>query len=148
MTAARKDGKAFRSSPIRRASPGGALALSLMLTLRRNPIEIWVQAHFERPFSIGRSILGLRAVVHDPAAVRRVFLDNAANYRKDALQLRVLRPGLGNGLLTAEGEAWRLQRRVAGAAVFAAPGRRVRAGDAARRCDGGRASRPSPRRRA
>ena len=34
----------------------------------------------------------MRAVVSDPAAVRRIFLDNAANYRKDALQLRVLRP--------------------------------------------------------
>jgi cytochrome P450 len=40
-----------------------------------------------------------------------VFLDNAANYRKDDLQLRILRPGLGNGLLTAEGEDWRIQRR-------------------------------------
>ena len=53
----------------------------------------------------------MRAVVNDPDAVRRVFLDNAANYRKDALQLRVLRPGLGTGLLTADGEDWRVQRR-------------------------------------
>src|SRR6202007_615527 len=51
------------------------------------------------------------AAAHDPAAVRRVFLDNVANYRKDDLQLRLLRPGLGNGLLTAEGEDWRAQRR-------------------------------------
>jgi cytochrome P450 len=86
-------------------------ALSTLLTLRRNPIEIWGKADFERPFSIGRSILGLRGVAHDPAAVRRVLLDNAANYRKDDLQLRVLSPGLGNGLLTAEGDPWRLQRR-------------------------------------
>jgi cytochrome P450 len=40
-----------------------------------------------------------------------VFLDNASNYRKDALQLRVLRPGLGAGLLTVDGEGWRAQRR-------------------------------------
>ena len=86
-------------------------ALSMILALRRNPLEIWGQADFERPFSIGRSILGLRAAAHDPAAVRRVFLDNAANYRKDELQLQVLNPGLGDGLLTAEGESWRLQRR-------------------------------------
>ncbi|HVP97688.1 MAG TPA: cytochrome P450 [Roseiarcus sp.] len=86
-------------------------ALSTILTLRRNPLEIWGKADFERPFSIGRSILGLRAAAHDPAAVRRVLLDNAANYRKDALQLKILSPGLGNGLLTADGEAWRLQRR-------------------------------------
>ena len=31
--------------------------------------------------------------------------------RKDDLQRRVLAPGLGHGLLTAEGEEWRLQRR-------------------------------------
>jgi cytochrome P450 len=45
------------------------------------------------------------------AAVRHVFVDNVANYRKDALQMRVLRPGLGTGLLTAEGDDWRVQRR-------------------------------------
>ncbi len=83
----------------------------MILTLRRNPLEIWGKADFERPFSIGRSILGLRAAAHDPSAVRRVFLDNAANYRRDDLQLQVLNPGLGDGLLTAEGESWRLQRR-------------------------------------
>ena len=86
-------------------------SLSMILTLRRNPLEIWGKADFERPIAIGRSILGLRAAAHDPAAVRRVLLDNAANYRKDALQLRILSPGLGNGILTAEGESWRLQRR-------------------------------------
>ena len=48
---------------------------------------------------------------HDPAAVRHVFLDNAANYRKDELQLRILSPGLGNGLLTADGEVLAAQRR-------------------------------------
>ncbi len=87
-------------------------SLSMILTLRRNPLEIWGKADFERPIAIGRSILGLRAAAHDPAAVRRVLLDNAANYRKDELQLRILRPGLGNGIVTAEGESWRLQRRL------------------------------------
>jgi cytochrome P450 len=95
--------------PPRSDRPRGAL--STIFTLRRNPIEIWGEADFVRPFSIGRSILGLRAAAHDPAAVRHVFLDNAGNYRKDDLQLRVLSPGLGNGLLTADGESWRLQRR-------------------------------------
>lgn len=95
--------------PPRSTKPRGAL--DTILTLRRNPLEIWGKAHFEHPVLIGRSILGLRAAAHDPAAVRRVFLDNVANYRKDDLQLRILRPGLGNGLVTAEGKSWRLQRR-------------------------------------
>src|SRR5271155_5290893 len=96
-------------APKPRATPIGSLGT--LYALWRNPLEIWTQAHFERPILIGRTVMGLRAVVSDPQAVRRIFLDNAANYRKDALQLRVLRPGLGTGLLTAEGEDWRVQRR-------------------------------------
>lgn len=95
--------------PPRPDRPRGSL--STLLALQRNPIEIWSKPDFERPISIGRTIFGLRGAAHDPAAVRRIFLDNAANYRKDDLQLRILRPGLGNGLLTAEGEPWRVQRR-------------------------------------
>jgi cytochrome P450 len=86
-------------------------ALSTILTLRRNPLEIWGKAAFEQPFWVGRSSFGMRAMAHDPAAVRYVLLDNAANYRKDELQLRILSPGLGDGVLTAEGESWRAQRR-------------------------------------
>ena len=100
------------SFPLIRAGPTRPRgSLSILLALQRNPIEVWWEGDFERPVSIGRTIFGLRAAAHDPAAVRRVFLDNAANYRKDDLQLRILRPGLGNGLLTAEGEDWRVQRR-------------------------------------
>ena len=95
--------------PRRPEKPRGPL--SIIFALQRNPIEIWSQADFERPVSLGRSILGLRGAAHDPLAVRRIFLDNAANYRKDDLQLRVLRPGVGSGLLTSEGDDWRLQRR-------------------------------------
>jgi len=96
-------------APRERETPLGRFGL--IYTLWRNPLEIWTRAHFDLPILFGRSVLGPRAVVNDPAGVRRVLLDNAANYRKDALQLRVLRPGLGNGLLTVEGEAWRAQRR-------------------------------------
>jgi cytochrome P450 len=50
--------------------------------------------------------------VNAPEGIRRILVDNVANYCKDALQRRVLSPGLGEGLLTAEGEVWRTQRRV------------------------------------
>jgi cytochrome P450 len=96
-------------APRPRSRPLGTLGT--VYTLWRHPLEIWSQAHFELPVLVGKTVLGVRAVVNDPVAVRRVFLDNAANYRKDALQLRVLRPGLGTGLLTADGESWRAQRR-------------------------------------
>ena len=101
---------AFRPpAPTPREKPLGVIGM--ITTLRRNPIEIWTHRHYEEPVLVGRSILGERAVVSHPEGVRRIFLDNAANYRKDDLQLRVLKPGLGEGLLTAEGESWRAQRR-------------------------------------
>ena len=110
MTLAATTKSAFRPpSPEPHDGPLGSWRM--ILALRRNPLEIWSKAHYEQPILIGRTILGQRAVVSDPAAVRRIFLDNAANYRKDALQMRVLRPGLGTGLLTADGEDWRAQRR-------------------------------------
>ncbi|HEU4404981.1 MAG TPA: cytochrome P450 [Polyangiaceae bacterium] len=51
-------------------------------------------------------------LVNDVAAIKRVLVDNAANYEKSRSYagLRVL---LGEGLLTSEGEFWRRQRRLA-----------------------------------
>jgi cytochrome P450 len=82
-----------------------------LFTFWRNPIATWTRYNFERPITQANGVLGRIAVVCEPAAIRRVLIDNVANYRKDALQLRVLSPGLGNGLLTAEGADWRKQRR-------------------------------------
>ncbi|WP_157091372.1 cytochrome P450 [Methylobacterium nodulans] len=78
---------------------------------RANPLTTWFREHFEHLIVAGDGALGRVTVVSDPAAIRHILVDNAANYRKDDLQRRVLAPGLGNGLLTAEGEEWRLQRR-------------------------------------
>ncbi len=96
-------------APIPRDAPLGPFGT--LRILRKNPIETWTKAHFEKPILIGNSVLGLAAVVSDPQAIRRVLSDNASNYRKDWLQRRVLSPGLGDGLLTVEGEAWKVQRR-------------------------------------
>src|SRR3984957_21339798 len=86
--------------------------LALLRTLKRNPLECWAAPHFERPIVAGGLPIGHVLLVHEPGAIRRVLLDNAANYRKDRLQRRVLSAGLNDGLLSAEGEQWRLQRRV------------------------------------
>lgn len=85
--------------------------LGLMLALKRNPLECWTEEHFEKPVISGGLPVGHVLVVNEPAAIRRVLLDNAANYRKDNLQRRVLSAGLGEGLLSAEGDRWRAQRR-------------------------------------
>jgi len=79
--------------------------------LRANPLTTWAEEHFTAPIVAGEGVLGRITVVSDPAAIRYILVENAANYRKDDLQRRVLAPGLGNGVLTAEGEEWKLQRR-------------------------------------
>ena len=96
-------------APRPRARPLGAIGL--LRALGNNPITIWTQRAYEEGVVVTRSIIGVTCMVSDPAAIRHVLVDNAGNYRKGVLQTRVLRPGLGNGLLTAEGESWRQQRR-------------------------------------
>ena len=102
-------------APERGEGPLGPL--TLLAGLWTNPVATWTRQNFELPIIESNGVLGRLVIVNEPAAIRHVFVDNAANYRKDALQLRVLRPGLGNGLLTAEGEDWRMQRRAL-AALF------------------------------
>src|SRR6266550_5767613 len=97
-------------APEPQASPLKPIAL--LRTLQRNPLECWAAQHFEQSIVTGGLPVGHVLLVHEAAAIRRVLLDNTANYRKDRLQRRVLSAGLGEGLLSAEGEQWRLQRRV------------------------------------
>ena len=113
-------------APAPRKTPLGPIGT--LYVLRRNPIETWTQAHFEQPILLGPTIIGYAAVVSAPDAIRRVLVDNVANYPKDALQKRILSPGLGEGLLTVEGDAWKIQRRALAplftprtVATFAAP---------------------------
>ncbi len=95
--------------PVPRAEPLGLIAL--LRTLKNNPLEAWTQAHFEQPVVMGGLSIGRVAVVSDPGAIRRVLLENSANYRKDWMQRRILSAGLANGLLSAEGGQWKAQRR-------------------------------------
>ncbi len=84
----------------------------LLMALRRNVLEIWSKPDFELPMQVRRTIVDKRALVSDPVGIRHVFLDNAKNYQKNELQLRMLRPALGAGLLTSNGDDWKRQRRI------------------------------------
>ena len=113
--------------------PDGPLApLPFLRAVWRNPISTWSRQSFEIPFiEQNSSIMGRIAIVHEPSAIRRVFVENAGNYQKDKLQLRVLNGGLRQGLLTSEGETWRAQRPRARSRLHAARGRFLPARDGA-----------------
>jgi cytochrome P450 len=96
-------------APEPRADPLGPIAL--LRVLARNPLEAWTKAHFEWPIVMGGLSFGRVAVVSDSEAIRRVLMTNFGNYQKDWLQRRILSNGLSNGLLTAEGNQWKVQRR-------------------------------------
>ncbi|MBV8840647.1 MAG: cytochrome P450 [Alphaproteobacteria bacterium] len=96
----------------------GALGpIGLYRALRRNGVEAWREEAFEEPYVADRNQLGGFVLLNDPDLIRYVLIDNAANYPKDDLQLEKLTPAVGRGLLTADGESWRLQRRTV-AALF------------------------------
>jgi cytochrome P450 len=59
-------------------------------------------------------------IVNRPATIGQVLLERHANYLRPELARKLLRPSLGNGLLTAEGEDWRLQRKLV-APTFSPP---------------------------
>ena len=101
--------KFYPPVPTPRLKPLGVLAL--LRVLARNPLEAWTQAHFEKPIVMSGLSIGQVALVSEPAAIRRVLMDNSQNYPKDWLQRRVLSAGLADGLLAAEGHQWRMQRR-------------------------------------
>jgi cytochrome P450 len=85
--------------------------IALIRALRENPIETWTAPFFEQLAVAERLPFGRAITISDPVAIQRVLLDNAMNYRKDRLQRRIISKGLSNGLLTAESEQWRVQRR-------------------------------------
>ncbi len=97
--------------------PRALRGLPFLSKVRRNPLYVLPAAAYHFPTFMVRTILGDFCTISDPAAIKRVLLDNVENYPKGRQQQIRLKPGLGNGLLTAEGQSWRFQRRTA-APVF------------------------------
>jgi len=80
--------------------------------VRDSSIATYPKSAYEADF-IDRSFLWAHAyIVNDPDGIKHVLLDNAANYTKTRIARRLLEPGLGQGLLTSEGETWRAHRRI------------------------------------
>jgi cytochrome P450 len=86
-------------------------AVQFVLTASRNPLEIWGERAYREPILSARWMGNPTIIVSDPAAIRYLLVENAANYGMQPLRQRVLRPMLRDGLLTAEGELWRRTRR-------------------------------------
>jgi len=85
--------------------------LRFLSTLRDSSVATYGEEMFEEAV-IERRVLWQRyLIVNAPRGVQRVLLDNAGNYVKSRVARRLVEPGIGRGLLTSEGDAWRRQRR-------------------------------------
>ena len=96
-------------SPPRTAQKSGAL--SWMRVLRKSALSAWSQRAYEEDIIPGGFFGRTSFTVNTPDAIRHVLVDNYENYTRTAAGFRVLRPVVGEGLLTAEGQAWKHQRR-------------------------------------
>src|SRR6185312_4964128 len=77
----------------------------------RDLVRWWTAGSFRQPVT-SNTVLGTTYhAINDPEAVRRVLLDNVANYPKPAPLARVF-PLVVDGLFGSEGPAWRGQRRL------------------------------------
>jgi cytochrome P450 len=86
-------------------------ALGRLTALRESAIGTWGQRAYEDDIVQGRFFLRSSFILNTPDAIRHVLVDNYENYSRTPAGFRVLRPMLGEGLLIAEGRAWKHQRR-------------------------------------
>jgi cytochrome P450 len=92
-------------------APDNLSTLGRMRLMGENPIATWGRRAYEegviKSNFFGRSSF----ILNTPDAIKHVLIDNWENYTRTPTGFRVLRPMLGQGVLIAEGRAWRFQRR-------------------------------------
>lgn len=96
-------------------APGLAAAIlrpQLLANLIASFPDNWYETDFS-DFRVGIASAGRGVFVNEPEAIRHILVSHPENYPKDDNQLAVLKPLLGEGLLTSDGEIWRQNRKLA-----------------------------------
>jgi cytochrome P450 len=94
--------------------PAGRLPfLRLLARLVSNPVASWGEDFYDESIVVYDDF-GLQTVfVMDPELIQQILLDNSDAFTKSPLYDDVLGRAGGKGLLIAEGDDWRWQRRIA-----------------------------------
>src|SRR6195256_1580563 len=92
-------------------APDTMTAFGRMMAMRESAIGTWGQRAYEEDIIEGRFFGRGSFILNTPDAIRHVLVDNYENYVRTPAAIRVCRPMLGEGLLIAEGRAWKHQRR-------------------------------------
>jgi len=92
-------------------APDNLSMLGRIRLLRENPIATWGRRAYQEDLVKGSFFGRGSFILNTPDAIKHVLVDNYENYTRTPSGLRVLRPILGQGVLIAEGRAWKYQRR-------------------------------------
>lgn len=93
--------------------PRGRLSFPrLMLRILGNPVASWGEDFYQEGIVAYRWLGVETAFVMDPEAVQNILMDTSGSYSKQPVNDEVLGAAIGGGLLSAEGEEWRWQRRI------------------------------------
>jgi cytochrome P450 len=96
-------------------SPPPLKPASFLKTLRAsrgNAFEVIPLEAYEQPVYLSKSMFGKVLMVNDPEGIRRILLDNVANYPKNDLEIEFFSAMFGEGLLSAPHAKWRMHRKV------------------------------------
>jgi cytochrome P450 len=92
-------------------APDNQTAFGRMKAMRENIISTWGDRAYQEDVIQSRFLGRTSFILNTPDAIRHVLVDNYENYARTPAGIRVLRPILGQGVLIAEGRAWKHQRR-------------------------------------
>jgi cytochrome P450 len=101
--------------PIAQRAPGppASLILGHLRGVERDPLGFFTRAQREYGDIVGLRLLTQRAcLLAHPDHVKHVLHDRHANYDKNTWDFRMLKPVLGDSLLTTDGSVWLRQRRL------------------------------------
>jgi cytochrome P450 len=84
----------------------------LLRVMKDNPLAAIPRIAYEQLIWDAKWLFGHKLLVSDPVGIKRVLLDNAANYPKAPLDVHILSKAFGEGIHVSDGEKWRTHRRM------------------------------------
>ena len=93
--------------------PSGHFLLGSTRDIRHDPLRFGLEMVWQYGDIVRiRVLLWPAYLVNHPDGVKHVLQENQRNYHKDLYPYRILKPLLGQGLVTNDGESWLQQRRL------------------------------------
>lgn len=92
-------------------APEDMTPIGRIRAMRDSVISTWGPRAYQEEIIEARFFRRRNFIINQPDAIKHVLVDNWENYTRTPPGIRVLGPVLGQGVLIAEGRAWKHQRR-------------------------------------